>query len=102
MNGLLNPPATRPDPNLATGQQPQGQQTQGQKTPTSDLDKRGLECRHCGCKHFRVIYTRPTWGGRIHAPPRMPPLRKESNDLGEVERMKGIVYGGVYSTEPME
>ena len=28
-------------------------------------DKRGLECRHCGCKHFRVIYTRPTWGGRI-------------------------------------
>lgn len=28
-------------------------------------NKRGLECRHCGCKHFRVIYTRPTWGGRI-------------------------------------
>ena len=28
-------------------------------------DKRGLECRYCGCKHFRVIYTRPTWGGRI-------------------------------------
>jgi len=28
-------------------------------------EKRGLECRHCGCKHFRVIYTRPTWGGRI-------------------------------------
>ena len=28
-------------------------------------DRRGLECRHCGCKHFRVIYTRPTWGGRI-------------------------------------
>ena len=31
--------------------------------PTAD--KRGLECRHCGCKHFRVLYTRPTWGGRI-------------------------------------
>jgi hypothetical protein len=28
-------------------------------------EKRGLECRHCGCKHFRVVYTRPTWGGRI-------------------------------------
>jgi len=28
-------------------------------------DKRGLECRACGCKHFRVVYTRPTWGGRI-------------------------------------
>jgi len=27
--------------------------------------KRGLECRHCGCKHFRVVYTRPTYGGRI-------------------------------------
>jgi transcriptional regulator NrdR family protein len=27
--------------------------------------KRGLECRYCGCKHFRVVYTRPTWGGRI-------------------------------------
>jgi transcriptional regulator NrdR family protein len=27
--------------------------------------KRGLECRHCGCKDFRVVYTRPTWGGRI-------------------------------------
>ena len=28
-------------------------------------EKRGLECRNCGCKHFRVIYTRPTWGGQI-------------------------------------
>ena len=28
-------------------------------------DKRGLECRHCGCRHFRVIYSRPAWGGRI-------------------------------------
>jgi len=25
----------------------------------------GLECRDCGCKHFRVIYTRPYYGGRI-------------------------------------
>ena len=28
-------------------------------------NQRGLVCRHCGCKHFRVIYTRPAWGGRI-------------------------------------
>jgi transcriptional regulator NrdR family protein len=28
-------------------------------------NKRGLECRWCGCKHFRVIYTRPAWGGRL-------------------------------------
>ncbi len=26
---------------------------------------RGLECRYCGCRHFRVVYTRPAWGGRI-------------------------------------
>ena len=30
-----------------------------------NADQRGLVCRHCGCKHFRVIYTRPAWGGRI-------------------------------------
>jgi len=30
-----------------------------------DQDKRGLECRQCGCRHFSVVYTRPTWGGRI-------------------------------------
>jgi hypothetical protein len=28
-------------------------------------DQHGLVCRHCGCQHFRVIYTRPTWRGRI-------------------------------------
>jgi len=28
-------------------------------------DRRGLECRHCGARRFRVVYTRPTWGGRI-------------------------------------
>jgi len=28
-------------------------------------EKRGLECRACGGKHFRVICTRPAWGGRI-------------------------------------
>ena len=39
--------------------------TQRQKWPPPDQDQRGLECRHCGCKHFRVIYTRPAWGGRI-------------------------------------
>lgn len=27
--------------------------------------RRGLECRACGCRHFRVVYTRPAWGGRI-------------------------------------
>jgi DNA-directed RNA polymerase subunit RPC12/RpoP len=32
---------------------------------TSPADQRGLVCRHCGCRHFRVIYTRPAWGGRI-------------------------------------
>ena len=26
---------------------------------------RGLECRYCECSHFRVVYTHPTWGGRI-------------------------------------
>ena len=30
-----------------------------------NCDERGLACRKCGCRHFRVIYTRPTWGGRI-------------------------------------
>jgi len=35
------------------------------KSWPSNQDKRGLECRHCVCKHFRVVYTRPTWGGRI-------------------------------------
>jgi DNA-directed RNA polymerase subunit RPC12/RpoP len=33
--------------------------------PSREKNRRGLECRYCGCKHFRVIYTRPTWGGRI-------------------------------------
>jgi len=28
-------------------------------------DQRGLVCRWCGCTHFRVIYIRPTYGGRI-------------------------------------
>ena len=28
-------------------------------------DHRGLVCPKCGCKHFYVVYTRPTWGGRI-------------------------------------
>ena len=31
----------------------------------AQTEKRGLECRGCSCKHFRVVYTRPTWGGRI-------------------------------------
>ena len=28
-------------------------------------DQRGLVCPKCGCSHFYVVYTRPTWGGRI-------------------------------------
>jgi hypothetical protein len=36
--------------------------TRPEKNPEGDL---GLACRHCGCKHFRVIYIRPTRGGRI-------------------------------------
>jgi hypothetical protein len=32
---------------------------------TPPTDQRGLVCRQCGCKHFRVIYTRPAWGGRL-------------------------------------
>lgn len=28
-------------------------------------EQKGLVCRHCRCKHFRVVYTRPAWGGRI-------------------------------------
>ncbi len=28
-------------------------------------EQKGLVCRHCGCRHFRVVYTRPAWGGRI-------------------------------------
>ena len=31
----------------------------------SPEEKRGLECRSCGCRHFRVVYTRPAWGGRL-------------------------------------
>jgi hypothetical protein len=31
----------------------------------ASADHRGLVCRHCGCRHFRVVYTRPSWGGRI-------------------------------------
>jgi hypothetical protein len=34
-------------------------------TEVNAEDKRGLECRWCGCRHFRVVYTQPTWGGRI-------------------------------------
>ena len=33
--------------------------------PIPTAESRGLACRYCGCGHFHVIYTRPTWGGRI-------------------------------------
>jgi len=35
------------------------------KTWAPGQDQRGLVCRACGCQHFRVVYTRPTWNGRI-------------------------------------
>lgn len=38
---------------------------QGVAATSPAQDKRGLECRYRGYKHFRVIYTRPKWGGRI-------------------------------------
>jgi len=41
-----------------------GLSTERKKWPP-DEDQRGLSCRWCGCKHFRVVYTRPTPGGRI-------------------------------------
>jgi DNA-directed RNA polymerase subunit RPC12/RpoP len=36
--------------------------TRPEQNPEGNL---GLACRHCGGKHFRVVYTRPSWGGRI-------------------------------------
>ena len=34
--------------------------------PTAtDVGGRGLRCRDCGRQDFRVIYTRPTRGGRL-------------------------------------
>ena len=41
-----------------------GSSTEHQGQPHTD-DQRGLVCRWCGGKHFRVVYVRPTWGGRI-------------------------------------
>lgn len=35
--------------------------SQGRRAAT----KRGLQCPRCGCGHFRVLYTRPAWGGRL-------------------------------------
>ena len=34
-------------------------------TAPKEPDPRGLQCPKCGCGHFRVVYTRPVWGGRI-------------------------------------
>ena len=42
----------------------EGTTTERKGSPATE-DRRGLVCRWCGCKHFRVIYTRPAWGGRI-------------------------------------
>lgn len=35
------------------------------KTMPAKDDQKGPTCRHCSCRHFHVVYTRPTWGGRI-------------------------------------
>lgn len=31
----------------------------------SEEEDRGIRCRECGCGHFRVVYTRPAWGGKL-------------------------------------
>jgi len=56
-----NPANARKQPRSACGQPGRI----ASREPSPGDEKRGLECRHCGCRHFRVIYTRPTWGGRI-------------------------------------
>lgn len=33
-----------------------------QRQPDS---QRGIRCPKCGCGHFRVVYTRPAWGGTL-------------------------------------
>jgi transcriptional regulator NrdR family protein len=38
---------------------------QSKPSAPARADMKGLACRKCGHWHFRVIYTRPTWGGRI-------------------------------------
>jgi hypothetical protein len=35
------------------------------KDPKNNPMTKGLVCRNCGCQHFEVLYTRPTWGGRL-------------------------------------
>lgn len=35
------------------------------KRPAPEETPKGLVCRTCGCRHFRVLYTRPAWGGRL-------------------------------------
>jgi len=38
----------------------------GRALTDQDVEQQcSLPCRDCGCRQFRVIYTRPTWGGRI-------------------------------------
>lgn len=64
MNGLLNPLASQQAPSQETSPHSPASPEPGRREPGQG-DNRGLECRRCGCKHFRVIYTRPTWGGRI-------------------------------------
>ena len=36
-----------------------------QKQSSTADERRGLVCRRCEGQAFRVIYTRPAWGGRI-------------------------------------
>ena len=35
------------------------------RSPGEDGSLAKGACRRCGCKHFRVVCTRPTWGGPI-------------------------------------
>ena len=38
------------------------------KEPAGNTDramKRGIECPGCGCHHLRVLFTRPSTGGRL-------------------------------------
>jgi len=42
-----------------------GMRERAESKDAAAAEQKGLVCRHCGCQHFRVVYTRPAWGGRI-------------------------------------
>jgi len=37
----------------------------GEHDKSKHPEARGLVCPRCGCRHFRVVYTRPAYGGRV-------------------------------------